>query len=1047
MSTSIYPPAASSPEELRALLAQYLRKAAGRSHSTPLSSAQQRLWFLDQLEPNSPRYNIPCVARLKGPLQLEPLQEALQTIVNRHESLRARFVSTEGAPVQIIDEEVRFPLHQQEVAGRTPEEQQTALERLIHQEVNRPFQLGHERLLRATLLRLHPQEHVLILNMHHIISDEWSLKVLFQELATLYQGRVEGRPAQLPELPIQYGDYARWQQQWLQSPGFARQLQFWVDQLHGHPPTLELPTDRPRRSSPRFHGAGWWRALGPGLSGALKELAGRQRVTLFMVLLAGFKALLYRYTRQEDLVVGSPFAGRNRVETEDLIGFFVNTLPLRTRLSPELSFEQLLAQIREVALGAYSHGEVPFDKMVEALHPERSLSQTPFLNVMFLMINPLEEVGLPQLKLEFIDTGTETSKFDLTLGVQETGEGMIAGVEYSTDLFDQATMERLLQHYESVLQAMIANPQQRLGEFPLLSEQERRELIINSDLPQEESLRWESVPQWFESQATKTPTATAVTYEKSSLTYEELNAKANQLARYLRRLGVKAETPVALHLDRSLNLVIAILGVLKAGGAYVPMDPAYPKERLKFMLEDTQAPVLLTLDSLRATLPDNTARLVCLDSEWVKIAAEDANNLEHEVSRENGAYIIYTSGSTGKPKGVVVTHRNVIRLFEQTEPWYGFDDQDVWTLFHSHTFDFSVWELWGALLYGGRLVVVPYLISRSPSEFYDLLAEERVTVLNQTPSAFRQLLWAEAAKPQPQALNLRYVIFGGEALELQSLKPWFERHGDEKPRLVNMYGITETTVHVTYRIISQKDLDSGLGSVIGVPIPDLRIYLLDERLEPVPPGVPGEICVAGSGVARGYLNRPELNSQRFVPDPFSRREGTRMYRSGDLAKYTASGELEYLGRIDHQVKIRGFRVELGEIESTLNSHPAIRESVVLTIDRAGGSKELVAYLVPVQETPGIVEIREYLAAKIPGYMVPSACVFLEKIPLTHNGKVDRRALPAPENDVSAGETCVLPRNETEQNLANIWCELLVRKSVGIHDNFFELGGHSLLATQ
>ncbi|MDB6110673.1 MAG: adpA, partial [Pedosphaera sp.] len=587
-----------------------------------------------------------------------------------------------------------------------------------------------------------------------------------------------------------------------------------------------------------------------------------------------------------------------------------------------------------------------------------------------------------------------------------------------------------------------------LSELPLLSEAERRQLLVEWSPPVTDSARRQCVHQWFETQVERTPEATALVYERQSLTYRELNHQANQLARYLQGLGVGPEVPVALHLERSLKMVVAILGVLKAGGAYVPMDPAYPKERLSFMLEDTHAPVLLSMEHLRAGLPAHGAKLVCLDSDWERIATKSTGNPANLATDENPAYIIYTSGSTGKPKGVLVTHHNVVRLFQQTEPWYGFDSSDVWTLFHSYTFDFSVWELWGALLYGGRLVVVPFLISRSPGEFYELLAREKVTVLNQTPSAFRQLLWAEATAPVQFALNLRYVIFGGEALESQSLKPWFDRHGDERPLLVNMYGITETTVHVTYRVIRQADLAGGAGSVIGVPIPDLKLYLLDEKLQPVPLGLPGEICVAGAGVARGYLNRPELTGQRFLSDPFTSSPGIRLYRSGDLARYTAQGELEYLGRMDHQVKIRGFRVELGEIESAMNQHPAIRESVALANDGPGGAKRLVAYLVPADVAPSIAEIREYVGQKVPDYMVPSVFVLLKALPLTPNGKVDRRALPAPEaGETTSGQPCVPPRNPTETALVEIWCQLLDRKSVGIHENFFHLGGHSLLATQ
>ena len=548
----------------------------------------------------------------------------------------------------------------------------------------------------------------------------------------------------------------------------------------------------------------------------------------------------------------------------------------------------------------------------------------------------------------------------------------------------------------------------------------------------------------FEDQARKTPNAPAVTFQQQQLTYHELNEQANKLANYLRQLGVRAETPVALYLERTHRMVVSILAVLKAGGTYLPIDLAYPADRLSFMLQDSKPLILITEESLRAKLPDPTPPLVCLDKDWPAIRNQSPEAPETGVTSNNAAYIIYTSGSTGKPKGVVVTHHNVVRLLRETELWYHFNSSDAWPLFHSYAFDVSVWELWGCLFYGGRLVVVPYLVTRSPSEFYELLAREKVTVLNQTPSAFRQLIWAESQSPVQRELCLRYVICAGEALELQSLKPWFERHGDEKPEIVNKYGITETTVHSTYRVIRKSDLTNGMGSVIGVPIPDLRIYLVDEDLELVPAGTPGEICVGGAGVARGYLNRPELTNCRFLPDPFSDTPGARLYRSGDLAQINPNGELEYLGRMDHQVKIRGFRVELGEIESALNTHPAIRESVVIAQDTPAGDKRLVAYVVPVQNAPTVTDLREHLGRKLPDYMIPAAFLFLNGLPLTTNGKVDRRALPAPGRARPRLKAdYVAPGSPREQILAEIWSSVLEIEGIGANDNFFELGGDSI----
>ena len=572
-----------------------------------------------------------------------------------------------------------------------------------------------------------------------------------------------------------------------------------------------------------------------------------------------------------------------------------------------------------------------------------------------------------------------------------------------------------------------------------------QELTLNEKASTRQSNRpQQCIPEVFELQVKKTPKGVAVTCNDEKLTYQELNERANQLAHHLRALGIKPETPVALYLERSPNMVIAILGVLKAGGAYVPIDLAYPKERLSFMLEDAQAPVLLTQSSLVAALPDHKAKVLCLDTDWAEIASNSPLNPVTLTKGDNAAYIIYTSGSTGKPKGVIVTHTNVVRLLQETEHWYGFNSNDVWPLFHSYAFDVSVWELWGSLFYGGRLVVVPYLVSRSPHDFYELLAREKVTVLNQTPSAFRQLIWAEETAETKRELQLRYVICAGEALELQSLKPWFDRHSDEKPKIVNMYGITEITVHATFRIIRKADLTSGVGSVVGVPIPDLKIYLVDEDMKLVPTGVPGEICVGGAGVARGYLNRPELNSKRFLSDPFSSEPGANLYRSGDLAQYSEKGELEYLGRMDHQVKIRGFRVELGEIESAINRHPTIRESVVIAQDDPSGVKRLIAYVVPVDVAPTVSDLRSHLEVKLPDYMVPAVFVFLASLPLTTNGKVDRRALPKPDGArPDLKQEFLAPRNPSEQLLALIWSEVLQVDKVGVNDNLFELGGDSI----
>ena len=1028
-----------------------------------LSYAQQRLWFLDQLEPNSAIYNISLALRLAGTLNQTVLEQSLHEIIARHEALHTNFVIVDGQPTQIIHTETAWRMSVIDCEGLSTTEQEIASQKLAITQAIQPFDLASEALVRATLIVLSETEHVLSVCMHHVVSDAWSMGVFVQELAALYNAYFQDQPSgasdtrsllsergtPLAPLPIQYADFAIWQRQWLQGDVLQRQLIYWQQQLANAPALLVLPTDRPRPAVQTFAGAYQQFALSRELTSGLLQLSQKQGVTLFMTLLAAFDTLLYRYTGSDDILVGSPIANRDRSEIEGLIGFFVNTLVMRTNLAGNPSFSELLNRVREMAMDAYAHQNLPFEMLVEALQPQRDLSHTPLFQVMFALQNaPISEVELTGLTISSLPAAGATSKFDLSLLMQNTAAGLVGVWEYSTNLFDASTIERMTGHFVTLLEGIVANPQQKISQLPLLTEVEQQQLLVEWNDTQADYLQHKCIHQLFEEQVERIPDAVAVVFGNRQLTYFELNCRANQLAHYLKSLGVGADVLVGLYVERSLETIVGILGILKAGGAYVPLDPDYPQERLAYMLNDSQVSVLLTQEKLLTSLPEHGAHVLCLDKDWEDISTENKDNLVSGLTTDNLAYVIYTSGSTGQPKGTLVNHSNVVRLFEATNSWYHFNQDHVWTLFHSYAFDFSVWEIWGALLYGGRLVVVPYMVTRSPESFYELLCQEKVTILNQTPSAFRQLIQAEQSIATTGDLKLRLVIFGGEALELKSLQPWFERHGDQLPQLVNMYGITETTVHVTYRPLSKADLN-GTASVIGRPIPDLEVYVLDEYQKPVPIGVAGEMYVGGAGVARGYLNRPELTAQRFISNPFSNNPKARLYKTGDLARYLPNGELEYLGRIDQQVKIRGFRIELGEIEALLAQHPAVWESAVLVREDEPGNKRLVAYVVSkVKQSPTAAELRRFLKQKLPEYMVPSAFVQLEALPLTANGKVDRRALPVPDTARPELENVfVAPSTPEEKILAAIWTKVLGVEKVGINDNFFALGGDSIRSIQ
>ena len=1020
-----------------------------REGELPLSFAQQRLWFLHQFEPDSNAYNIPIPLHLEGAVEHAVLERTLNELVRRHEVLRTAFVTVDGQPLQVIAPAQRMHLPQVDLSELPESVRRAEANRLAREEAQRPFNLSQGPLLRATLLRLAPEEYFFLLTMHHIVSDGWSMGVFTKEVAQLYTAFARGENSPLAELPVQYADFAVWQRNWLTGDVLERHLAYWRKQLAGAPGLLELPTDRPRPPVQTHRGASHSLILSDELSERLNALSREHGATLFMTLLAAFQTLLMRYTGQEDISTGTPVAGRDRLETEPLIGFFINTLVIRTDLGGDPTFTELLGRVREVVLGAQQHQNLPFEKLVDDLQVERSLDHTPLFQAVFVLQNAGQEtLELPGLKLNSVVAGLKTVKFDLTLEVVESGRNTRCGLEYNADLFDSATIKRMLGHWHTLIEAIAADPTVRLSELPLLTDSEHQLLSSWNDTEYSDPAPDLCLHQLFEQQVERTPDAIALVYDQEQLSYRELNNRANQLAHHLRSLGAGQESLVGVLMERSTEMVVALLAIVKAGAAYVPLDPSYPQERLSFMVADAGVEMLLTQHHLAercasASLEARPFQTLCLDRDWPQIAEHATDNPARRSVAANAAYVIYTSGSTGQPKGVVVTHENVSRLLEVTRTDFEFDERDVWTLFHSVCFDFSVWELWGALAHGARLVMVPYWVSREPEAFYELLREEGVTVLNQTPSAFRQLMKVDEAAGGE--LSLRVVIFGGEALEMSTLRGWFERHGEERPRLVNMYGITETTVHVTYRELKASDVEGG--SMIGGALGDLEVYVLDKHMRPLPEGVSGELYVGGAGVARGYLGRAELTAQRFVPHPYSRREGARLYRTGDVARWRADGELEYQGRIDDQVKIRGFRIELGEIANALREQAAVRECVVVALGEGGEEKRIVAYVVA-DEGVNARELRKELKQRLPDHMIPSAIVLLDELPLTSNGKVDRRALPAPEEVRTEGEeNFVAPQTPFEEVLAGIWSNVLRTTRIGVNDNFFELGGHSLLAMQ
>ncbi|MEO4013076.1 non-ribosomal peptide synthase/polyketide synthase [Pseudomonas sp. P2663] len=1005
-----------------------------------LSYAQQRQWILWQLDPQSSAYNIPAALRLKGSLNREALREAFTQLQARHQTLRTTFEQDGQQARSVLHDNLALQLDERTL-------DQSSIDNAVAEEISRPFDLRNGPLWRVLLLQVNTDEHVLVLTVHHIAADGWSMQVMVDEFSALYQAVVEGNAANLNSLPVNYSDYARWQRDWLEAGEGARQLTWWSEQLAGSHTPLELPSELTRPARRTERGASLALNVDRELLAGLRQRAQEQQVTLFMLLLASFQTLLHRQSGQPRISVGVPSAGRSRLETEGLIGFFINTQVLRAEIDGQQSFSTLLQQVKRVALGAQANQDLPFEQLVDALQPDRSLNHSPLFQVLYnhqQQLGASVERSVADLQVERLHWQQHTTQFDLVLDTQEQGEALDSSLTYATDLYDEASMNRLAEQWLNLLRAVVADPQQRVAELPMLQAPQCDALIQHWNPTFQAQPPSPTLHHLFEAQAAERPNAIALAYEGEQLTYAALNAQANRLARKLREQGVGPEVRVGIATERAMPLVVGLLAILKAGGAYVPLDPQYPAERLSYMIEDSGITLLLTQQHLIDGLPSRDGVQV-LSLESLQLDAFSADNLPALATPDNLAYVIYTSGSTGRPKGALLSHGNVGRLLTATAAEFNFGPDDVWTLFHSYAFDFSVWELFGSLCTGGRLVIVPYYISREPQEFHRLLCDEGVTVLNQTPTAFRQLLPIACASER--SMSLRQVIFGGETLEVASLRPWFERFGDQQPTLVNMYGITETTVHVTYRAIRLADLDGKAQSPIGLPIRDLRWYLLDSQLQPVPVGVVGELYIAGAGLARGYHGRFGLTAERFVPSPFDASQ--RLYRSGDLARQRADGSIDYLGRIDQQVKIRGFRIELGEIEAALLAQPGVRQAV-LSVHTGDGGPQLCAYVVAEQPPHDPIAWRDNLRAALkvdlPDYMVPSHWLLLDALPLTGNGKLDRKALPVPDAQ-EWQRPFEAPEGDLERQLADIWASVLGVAQIGRRDNFFELGGHSLLAAQ
>jgi amino acid adenylation domain-containing protein len=1031
------------------LLAEWLRRSgkARRSHAriprrdtngpAPLSFTQQRLWFLDQLTPGSAVYNAPVALRMRGALDVPSLERGIEEIGRRHDVLRMYVAEVDGEPVQALPATTAIRLRHHDLSGLAVDAREAELERMLHLEAQSAFELRRGPLMRAGLVRLDEREHVLMMTFHHMVADEWSGNVFARELGALYGECAEGAEPGLPMPEIQYADYAVWQRECLQGENLASQLAYWRKTLANAPSSLELPSDRARPAVQSYEGDAVDFALAEGLTSALEELARSASASPFMVAFAAFVGFLHRLTGQSDLLVGTPIAGRTRAEVQAMIGFFANTLVLRGDCSGDPTFRELIARVKTNALGAYAHQDLPFDSLVQELHPARDLSRHPLFQVMFTWQDePMQELRLGDLTITRSQVHTRTSKFDLSLYMHRRPGGTGCTVEYSTQLFDRETVERYALNFQTLLRAAIEQPDRPLSRLPLLDERERRRLLVEWN---ETAMPFPDccAHHLFESQARRSPDSVAARHLDAQLTYRELDARANRLARQLREIGVGRKARVGICIERSLELPAALLAVLKAGGAYVPLDPSYPDSRIEFMLEETGARALLTQTALLGRFAGAKAHVLAADA----IAAQDtpeapfpADNAK-DATPDDTAYVIYTSGSTGQPKGVEICHGSVVNFLTYTRRIPGLTRDDVVLAVSTVCFDIALFELLLPLVVGAELVIASEQEVRDGTALLERLRGCRATVLDATPVTWRMLLAAGWGTEAPLK-----AISTGEALSPELAEELRTRSSE----LWNLYGPTESTVWAAWHRVDGE----ARPMPIGRPVPNTQLYVLDAYGEPVPVGVTGELHIGGAGVARGYLNRPELSGERFKADPFGA-PGSRLYQTGDLVRFRSDGVLDYLGRRDEQVKLRGHRIELGEIEARLSGHAAVAEAAVVIHQRDHEEPRLIAFVVAQPGLrPTIEDLRQFLARSLPGFMIPAEFRLLSKLPVNANGKVDRRILQS-----SAGERLdssigyVSARTPTARCVADVWRQTLGVERVGLHDNFFELGGHSLGALQ